>query len=103
LEAFRTFLREETIYPGGAAASGIIWAIKQTKYWQADDRQQTQLEWKAERKAIHSLNESSLPLRGRFSNISSVIWHENQPICYLESIGMNGFDVKTLCNSQNGF
>ena len=30
LEAFRTFLRKETIYPGSAAASGIIWAIKQT-------------------------------------------------------------------------
>jgi anaerobic selenocysteine-containing dehydrogenase len=29
LEAFRTFLRKETIYPGSAAASGIIWAIKQ--------------------------------------------------------------------------
>jgi len=28
LEAFRTFLREETIYPGSAAASGITWAIK---------------------------------------------------------------------------
>jgi hypothetical protein len=64
------------------------------KYWQADDRQQTQLEWKAERKAIHSLNESSLPLRGRFSNISSVIWHESQPIYYLESIGMNGLTLK---------
>ena len=29
LEAFRTFLRKEIIYPGSAAASGIIWAIKQ--------------------------------------------------------------------------
>ena len=30
LEAFRTFLRKETIYPGSAAASGITSAIKQT-------------------------------------------------------------------------
>ncbi|MFY9814540.1 MAG: hypothetical protein WAK43_10365, partial [Dehalococcoidales bacterium] len=30
LEAFRTFLREETIYPGSTAASGITWAINQT-------------------------------------------------------------------------
>lgn len=64
------------------------------KYWQSDDREQTQIEWKRERKAIHSLNESSLPIRGRFNNISSVIYHESQPIYYLESIGMNGLTLK---------
>ena len=62
--------------------------------WQADDRAQALADWQAERKAIHALNEKRLPLRGRFNNISSTIWHESQPIYYLESIGMNGLTLK---------
>ena len=43
---------------------------------------------------MHSLNEKRLPLRGRFNNISSEIWHSQQPIYYLESMGMNGLTLK---------
>ena len=64
------------------------------KNWVSDDRQANQAIWKRERKAIHSLNERSYPLRGRFNNISSVIFHESQPIYYLEHIGMNGLTLK---------
>ncbi len=62
--------------------------------WIADDRQQRHFEWKAESKAMHSLNEKRLPLRGRFNNISSEIWHNSQPIFYLESLGMDGLRLK---------
>jgi hypothetical protein len=62
--------------------------------WQADDRQQAKLEWQIERKLMHSLNEKRLPLRGRFNNISSEIWHNQQPIYYLESLGMDGLKLK---------
>ncbi len=62
--------------------------------WQADDRQQAKYDWQAERKLMHSLNEKRLPLRGRFNNISSEIWHNQQPIYYLESIGMDGLKLK---------
>jgi hypothetical protein len=62
--------------------------------WQAEDREQATLDWQAERKAMHTLNEKNLPLRGRFNNISSEIWHESQPIYYLESIGMDGLKLK---------
>ncbi len=61
--------------------------------WQAEDRQQSSLDWKAESKAMHSLGERKLPLRGRFNNISSVIWHDQQPIYYLEGLGMSGITL----------
>jgi len=61
--------------------------------WKADTRQQSSLDWKAESKAMHSLGERKLPLRGRFNNISSVIWHDQQPIYYLEGLGMSGITL----------
>lgn len=64
------------------------------KNWVSDDRQANQAIWERERKAIHALNERSYPLRGRFNNVSSVIFHESQPIYYLEHIGMNGLTLK---------
>jgi hypothetical protein len=62
--------------------------------WQAEDREQSKLDWQAERKLMHSLGEKSLPIRGRFNNISSEIWHNQQPVYYLESIGMDGLRLK---------
>ena len=41
--------------------------------WKADDREQAKLDWQAERRSMHSLNEKQLPLRGRFNTISSEI------------------------------
>lgn len=51
-------------------------------------------DWKAERKAIHSLGEKKLPLRGRFNNISSEIWHTQQPLYYIEYVGMDGLRLQ---------
>ena len=64
------------------------------KTWVEVDREEAVALWERERKALHTLNEKRLPLRGRFNNVSSVIWHETQPIYYLESIGMNGLTCK---------
>ena len=50
--------------------------------WQAEDREQSKLDWQAERKIMHSLHEKNLPVRGRFNNISSEIWHNQQPVYY---------------------
>ena len=60
------------------------------KCWVEDDRDEANSLWERERKTLHTLNEKRLPLRGRFNNVSSVIWHEQQPIYYMESIGVNG-------------
>lgn len=62
--------------------------------WQAEDRTQTGLEWKAELRAMHHLGETSTPLRGRFSNIARDIFAGKQPLYYLESLGMNGLTCK---------
>ncbi len=62
--------------------------------WKAEDREQTRLDWEAEHKAMHSLGEPRLPLTGRFNNISQVIFHDSQPLYYLEALGMSG--VKLL-------
>jgi len=63
------------------------------KYWINDDRLQKLAEWKAERKAIHSLSERNYK-NGRFGSVSSVIFHESQPLYYVESVGMNALTCK---------
>jgi len=62
--------------------------------WKADDREQRQAEWQAERKAIHSLGEQSYPLRGTFSAISREIWGSNQALFYIEGLGISGVTLK---------
>jgi len=36
----------------------------------------------------------TLPMRGRFNGVSSDIWHDSQPIYYLESMGMDCLKLK---------
>ena len=62
--------------------------------WKADDRETNALVWKNERKIMHALNEKTLPMRGRFNGVSSDIWHDSQPIYYLESMGMDCLKLK---------
>ena len=62
--------------------------------WKADDRESNKLDWKHERKIMHALNEKTLPMRGRFNGVSSDIWHDSQPIYYLESMGMDCLKLK---------
>jgi len=62
--------------------------------WKSEDRQQANLDWKAESKAIHSLGERSSPIRGRFSVISKDIFFDKQPLYYLEALGMSGLKLQ---------
>ncbi len=62
--------------------------------WQAEDREQATLDWQAERKAMHSLGEHRFPIAGRFNNISMDIFHDKQPLFYLESLGMSGLKLQ---------
>jgi hypothetical protein len=61
--------------------------------WKEDTRAQSNLEWQAERKVLHSLGERKTPLRGQFSNISQDIWHDKQPLFYVENLGMSGITL----------
>jgi len=62
--------------------------------WKAEDREQANLAWKAESKAMHSLGERRLPIRGRFSAISRDIFYDKQPLFYLEALGMSGLTLQ---------
>ncbi len=62
--------------------------------WKAEDRQQARLDRIAENKALHSLGERSYPITGRFNNISYDIWHDKQPLYYLEALGVSGVKLQ---------
>ena len=57
--------------------------------WKADDREARRLEYRIESIRLHSLGEPRQPLRGRFSAISRDIWKSNQPLYYLEGLGVS--------------
>ena len=77
-------------------------ANRLVKDWQAEDRLEASLDWQAERKALHSLGEARLPLRGRFSNIAKDIFHDKQPIYYLETMGISGLTLKPFARVKIG-
>lgn len=63
-------------------------------YWVSDDRAQKLAEWQAEQKAIHSLGERRLPLRGQFSAIGKDVFYGDQPQFYLLGLGISGLTYK---------
>jgi hypothetical protein len=64
------------------------------KDWIADTREQSLEDWKAEQKALHRTNDRILPLRGQFSGVARDIFHDNQPLYYLEAMGISGLTFK---------
>ncbi len=71
-----------------------IFSDNLVKDWQADDKNRKQAEWQAERITLHALGERKTPIRGTFNNISQDIILANQPLFYLEGIGVNGITFK---------
>ncbi len=62
--------------------------------WKAEDREQVKLDWLAQREAMHSLGERRYPIAGRFNNISMDIFHDKQPLYYLEALGIDGLKLQ---------
>lgn len=60
------------------------------KDWIAYDREADRIELEAELKQMHSLGERFYPLRGQFSAIAKDIFAGNQPLFYLETLGISG-------------
>ena len=58
--------------------------------WMSDDRAKAQSEWRAERRALHSLGERRYPVRGQFSAIAKDIFYAGQPQYYLIGLGISG-------------
>lgn len=63
------------------------------KDWKIQDRQERRAELIAELRAIHSLGERHYPLRGQFSAISKEIWGGEQPLFYIQNLGMSGLTL----------
>ena len=61
--------------------------------WKHLDKEQSQADWEAERKALHQLGERSYPIRGQFSAISRDIYAESQPLYYLEGQAVSGITL----------
>lgn len=62
--------------------------------WKADDRQQALAELEVERIALHSLGERRYPLIGRFNAISQTIYADNQPLYFIQGLGISGLTFK---------
>ena len=64
------------------------------KEWVSDDKAQDLAEWQAELKALHRTADRTEPVRGRFSAVSRDIWHDRQPLYYLDGYGISGLLLK---------
>ena len=70
--------------------------------WKTEDRQEARLDWIAEAHAMHSLGERRLPISGKFNNISMDIFHDSQPLYYLEALGMDSLKLKPFAKVKLG-
>jgi hypothetical protein len=61
--------------------------------WVADDRAESQAQWRMERRELHRLPERG-PLRGQFSAIGRDIFFGRQPRYYLDGLGISGLTFK---------
>ncbi len=62
--------------------------------WKQADRETAIAEFIAEQRAMHSLAERPYPLRGQFSAISKEIWGGDQPLFYIQCLGMSGLTLR---------
>ena len=62
--------------------------------WIANDRQARLADWQTELKAIHQTNDRHYPLHGKFNAVSQDVFFDNQPIFYLDTLGMSGLTFK---------
>ena len=61
--------------------------------WKADDREARSLEYRLESIRLHSLGEPREVVRGRFSTVSRDIWKSQQPLYYIEGLGISGLTL----------
>ena len=61
--------------------------------WIAQDRAQSQAEWKAEQRAIHNLGECG-PQRGEFNATGRDAFYAEQPQYYVKGLGISGLTFK---------
>jgi len=62
--------------------------------WKYDDRSQRLAEWQAERQQLHRTADRRYPQHGQFSAVSRDIFFANQPLYYLQGLGISGLTFK---------
>jgi len=63
------------------------------KWWIADDRQADRDLWLHEQRAMHNLAERGA-IRGEFNAIGRDVFHDAQPLFYLDGLGMSALTFK---------
>jgi len=61
--------------------------------WKQSDKDDRLALWQAEQRAMHSLGERTYPVTGRFSAISRDIYHDSQPLYYLDGQSVSGLTL----------
>ncbi len=64
------------------------------KDWIASDRQSTLAEYQFEHDLRHRVIQRNNPLRGKFTGVSSDIYHDSQPMFFVEALGVSGLTHK---------
>ncbi len=59
------------------------------EYWRQDERAKQAQLWRIEQKALHGLGEHLKPIRGQFNAISQDVYHDKQPLFYVEAFSIN--------------
>ena len=62
-------------------------------HWQAEDRADSLALWQAEQRALHNLAERGA-IRGQFNAIGRDIYHDAQPVFYLDGLGMSALTFR---------
>ena len=70
------------------------------KDWKLVDKEQSQADWEAQRKAFHSLGGRTYPIRGQFSAVSRDIYAESQPLYYLEGQAVSGVTLTPFVRAR---
>ncbi|MBI2858069.1 MAG: hypothetical protein HYX90_03225 [Chloroflexi bacterium] len=62
--------------------------------WVAEDREQRAVERLEEQKRLHATSDRNVPMRGRFSAVSRDVYHDAQPLYYIEAIGLSAVTLR---------
>ncbi|MBA7668955.1 hypothetical protein ES703_77075 [subsurface metagenome] len=64
------------------------------RYWIDEDRARDNAQWQAEKLILHKTAERSSPLHGQFSGVERDIFYANQPLYYIEGLGIGVVQLK---------
>ena len=64
------------------------------KAFVVEDRELAIIDWQEQKRALHRLADRTYPVAGIFNAVSRDIFHDQQPLYYLEGYGLSGITLK---------